>query len=122
MDDEPDIRRVGERVLKHLGYDTVTVTDGDEAIAAYREAAQSESPFVAVILDLTIPGGMGGVETMQQLITLDPEVKGIVSSGYSSGDVESSYEAYGFVAAVSKPYEIATLKGVLERLLGAPAN
>ncbi len=120
MDDEPDIRRIGQRVLQYLGYDAVLVANGEEAVTAYASAHEAGAPFDAVILDLTIPGGMGGSEAMQRLRSLDPAVKGIVSSGYSTDDAVAHYEAHGFVATVSKPYEIATLQAVLNHVLTPP--
>lgn len=117
MDDEPDIRRIGQRVLNYLGYEAVLVANGEEALSTYAAARDAGQPFDAVILDLTIPGGMGGTETMQRLLSLDPAAKGIVSSGYSNDDAVCAHGAYGFVATVSKPYEIATLQAVLDRVL-----
>lgn len=117
MDDEADIRRVGTLVLRHLGFDAVAVADGPTAIETFRAAHGTAEAFVAVILDLTIPGGMGGVDTLQQLRGIDPGIGSIVSSGYSNDDVMADFSAYGFDAIVSKPYEIAAMARALDQIL-----
>ena len=118
MDDEADIRKVGARVLTYLGYRTTAVNNGEDAIAAYASAQAEGDPFAAVILDLTIHGGLGGAETIQRLREIDPDVKGLVSTGHACGDIANDYQHYGFVDTISKPYEIAALKAVLELVLG----
>ncbi len=119
MDDESDIRKIGERVLTYLGYRATTVAEGQAALTAYEEAMQTGDPFAATILDLTIHGGMDGSETQQRLRALDPKVKSIVSTGHSVGNVTTEYAAHGFVGTISKPYEISTLKRVLDEVLAA---
>jgi two-component system, cell cycle sensor histidine kinase and response regulator CckA len=119
MDDEPDIRRVGELVLRHLGYQTVTVANGEDAITAFTAARDANQPFDAVVLDLTIPGGIGGAETLQRLREIDPAVKGIVCSGYCNDDVVNDYQTHGFVAIVAKPYEIAAMGRAITAALEA---
>lgn len=91
--------------------------NGEEAIAKYREALSSDRRFDIVILDLTIRGGMGGEETLQGLVALDPEVKAVVSSGYSDSVTISEYESRGFSACLAKPYEVDALEGVINGLL-----
>ncbi|WP_221029871.1 response regulator [Actomonas aquatica] len=118
MDDEADIRRVGGKVLKYLGYEAVEVTKGEEAIAAYTEALNSDRPFVAAILDLQIKGGMDGIATMEKLRELDPDVKGILSSGLPKDTADPSIASYGFAGTINKPYEIAALSAVLKDILG----
>lgn len=116
MDDEKFIRSLASEMLRKMGYETATAKDGAEAIKMYRQAMQSEQPFDAVILDLTIPGGMGGQETMARLTEIDEHVKAIVSSGYSSNPVMSNYEEYGFISAVKKPYVIRELNDAMKKL------
>jgi nitrogen-specific signal transduction histidine kinase/ActR/RegA family two-component response regulator len=106
MDDEEPVRNIGEEILKHLGFEVVSATDGAEILELYRKEKLSGRPFDLVILDLTIPGGMGGKETMQKLIEMDPDVKGVVSSGYSDNLVMSEFQKYGFRGIVPKPYKI----------------
>ena len=117
MDDEEEIRRLGAAMLRRLGYEATTVRDGEGAVAEYGRALRTESAYDVVILDLTVAGGMGGCEAMEQLSRLDPEVKAIVSSGYSNDQVLSSYRDYGFSGIVAKPYETAALAAMLNQLL-----
>lgn len=117
MDDEQNIRRLLERMLTGFGYDVTTTSHGLEAIAAYSDAKDKGKPFDVVILDITIPGGMGGIETIKNLLDIDPEIKAIVSSGYATDPVMSEYENYGFRAVVTKPYKVAQMKETLSGLL-----
>jgi CheY-like chemotaxis protein len=120
MDDEPAIRALLTAILSHFGYLVVTVSDGAEAIRVYQQALQSGQKFDAVIMDLTIPGGIGGREAIRQLREIDPEVIGIVSSGYSNDPVLADFKAYGFAARVEKPYRIQDLEKVLGTVLNSP--
>jgi two-component system cell cycle sensor histidine kinase/response regulator CckA len=117
MDDEQSIRRLGSAILHRIGYDVSTVSDGTEALREYSDARAAGRPYSAVILDLTIPGGMGGSHTMEQLLKIDPAVRAIVSSGYSNDTVLSNYKTHGFRGMVSKPYETADLALAVERVL-----
>ena len=100
MDDEDLIRNVGYEILSLLGYEVVLVSDGQEAIVSYGEAQKSSAPFDAVIMDLTVPGGMGGYEAMKILRKMDPNVRAIVSSGYSTDPIMADYKSYGFKGIV----------------------
>jgi PAS domain S-box-containing protein len=120
MDDEALIRRLAVRVLHHLGYEAETAQDGAEAIELYVAAKASGKPFDAVVMDLTVPGGMGGEEALRRLLALDEEVKAIVSSGYSHDPVMANYQYYGFKAVVTKPYGVEQLGSVLLQVLGLP--
>ncbi|HBE79191.1 MAG TPA: hypothetical protein DDW65_15675 [Firmicutes bacterium] len=106
MDDEINIRNSAGEVLSLIGYQVQLAEDGSAAIALYTQAKESGVPFDAVILDLTIPGGMGGRETLKKLIQIDPQIKAIVSSGYSDDPIMSNYYKYGFCDVVTKPYRI----------------
>jgi signal transduction histidine kinase len=117
MDDEEIIREVAAEILGHLGYITEVCCDGSEAIELYRQAIATKEPFTAVIMDLTIPGGMGGKETMKKLQEIDKGVVGIVSSGYCNDPILSSYGDYGFSGIVGKPYSLDELGKVLHDLL-----
>ena len=118
MDDEAMVRDIARDLLVHLGFKVWTVSNGQDAVESYREKMKSESPFDVVIMDLTIPGGMGGKEAIQRLLEIDPQVKGIVSSGYSNDPVMAEYEKYGFTGMVHKPFEIdellKTIRTVIE--------
>jgi len=117
MDDEPGIRDVVTKMLKLIGHEVEVASDGTEAIALYQEACQSDRGFDAVLLDLTIPGGMGGEEAIRTLLKIDPEVKAIVSSGYSNDPVVADYKKHGFSGVISKPYLMTDLKEVLQEVL-----
>jgi PAS domain S-box-containing protein len=117
MDDDESIRNVTEKILLELGYDVRCASDGAETIKIYQDATRSGQPFDAVIMDLTIPGGMGGKETIQQLLRIDPKVAAIVSSGYSNDPIMSDFEKYGFRGVATKPYSIEKLSWVLHDVL-----
>jgi nitrogen-specific signal transduction histidine kinase len=117
MDDEKMIVNLSSKLLNRLGYETQFASDGSEAIEMYKKAMESGEPFNAVILDLTIRGGMGGKETIQNLIKIDPQVKGIVASGYSDDPVMKDYEKYGFKGVVVKPYSMHELSENLNWVL-----
>jgi signal transduction histidine kinase len=117
MDDEELIREVASDILDYLGYGAVACHDGKEALDLYREAMMAGEPFAAVLMDLTIPGGMGGRETMQSLLEIDKAVVGIVSSGYCNDPILSNYRDYGFSGILEKPYSPDALGKVLHDLL-----
>jgi signal transduction histidine kinase/CheY-like chemotaxis protein len=121
MDDEEALRALLERTLATLGYQVVSARDGAEAIAQYERALGSGSRFDAVLLDLTVSGGMGGREAAAKLKELDPGAKLIVSSGYSDAAVMSSFRQYGFDAMLPKPWEAAQLGEVFRRVLSGGA-
>jgi len=118
MDDEAMVRTVVGALIRALGHDVELAEHGDAAVALYRDAKQAGKPFDLVILDLTIRGGMGGLETLQRLKETDPAVKAIVSSGYSADAVLGDYLQQGFSAALNKPYTIEGLKKALAEALG----
>ena len=117
MDDEAMIRDVAAVALREQGYDVEPAKDGAEAVALYQAALSTEEPFDAVILDLTVPGGMGGTETIKRLLKIDPTVKAIVSSGYSEDLVLARFEDYGFSGVVAKPYSFRELGATLHRVI-----
>ena len=113
MDDEEMILDIAAEILDYLGYQATTCTRGEEAVALYKSAKESGSPFYAVIMDLTIPGGMGGKEAAEKILEIDPDACLIVSSGYSVDPVMAHYRSYGFRGAVGKPYEAKEIAHVL---------
>ncbi len=119
MDDEEIIRDMTTEMLEYLGYQVTTCENGTEAIAQYKAARESGTPFSAVIMDLTIPGGMGGKEAAQQILAIDPKACLIVSSGYSNDPIMSDYSTYGFNGAMAKPYNIEEFGQLLSSILSA---
>lgn len=117
MDDDDIIRDVAGKMLTKLGYEVDFARDGSEAIELYKKSKNSGRPFDVVIIDLTIPGGMGGRETMQKLLEIDPHVKAIVSSGYSDDAVMSNYTNYNFKGVIAKPYRIEELSRTVRSVL-----
>ena len=117
MDDEESIRKLVGRMLNNLGYESEFARDGIEAIEMYKAAMESGMPYDAVILDLTIPGGMGGKVAINKLIEIDPEVKAIVSSGYSDDPVLANFQEYGFKGMMPKPFESLSLSKVLHEVI-----
>jgi len=119
MDDEEAIRDLAHEILTALGYKVVLAKDGQEAISFYNEARNSAEPFDVVVMDLTIPGGMGGREAIRILTKSCPEIKAIVSSGYSNDPIMAEYEQYGFRGVVAKPYTINQLSEVLKEVIAS---
>ncbi len=117
MDDEEMVRGVAADMLAALGYEAAVAEDGAAAVALYREARESGASFDAVIMDLTVPGGMGGKEAIRILREIDPDVRAVVSSGYSNDPVMSEYERYGFLSIVIKPYTAAQLGEALRKVI-----
>ena len=114
MDDEEVVRDVSNALLTHLGYEVAVAVDGVEAIELYKKAMGSEKPFDMVILDLTNKIGMGGAETMVNLLGIDPDVKAIVASGYSNDPLMSNFREHGFRGALPKPFNLDQLKTALQ--------
>ena len=114
MEDEELVSSIAMQMLEFSGYDTVLAVDGVQALDLYQERYSSGSPFNGVIMDLNIPGGMGGEKTIQELLKIDSSAKVIVSSGYSDDPAMVNYDEFGFCAAISKPFNIQDLTNVLQ--------
>jgi signal transduction histidine kinase/ActR/RegA family two-component response regulator len=117
MDDEDIIREMLYKILSLAGYEVELTQDGAEAIGRYAEAKGAKRPFDAVIMDLTIPGGMGGKEAITRLLEIDPNARVIVSSGYATDPIMSGYKKYGFRAMLTKPYGATEIEKTLKRVL-----
>ncbi|OPZ81551.1 MAG: Blue-light-activated protein [bacterium ADurb.Bin429] len=117
MDDETLVLETVESMLEVLGYEVVGVTDGEAAIAEYDEALRTGMPFDAVLLDLTMRGGIGGQEVMARLLQIDPRVRAIVSSGYSNDPIMADCREYGFRTGIAKPYKVSELSDVVRRVI-----
>ncbi|GBE12000.1 blue-light-activated protein [bacterium BMS3Abin13] len=119
MDDDVLVANIAREILVTLGYEPVVVKDGREAISAYKQAMADGEKFDAVIMDLTIPGGMGGKKAVGEVLALDPAAKVIVSSGYSNDPVMAFFQEHGFCAAIAKPFLVDELKAVIGRVLNS---
>ena len=122
MDDEAIIRESLGELLAELGYEAEFAGDGREALAKYKNAFSSGRPFDSVIMDLTIPGGMGGKEVIKELLVFDPEVTAIVSSGYSKDPVMANYQQYGFSAVLAKPLRLEEVARVINMTVNSAAS
>ncbi len=114
MDDDAQICTIGTLFLENFGYEVECVPDGEQALVAYSQAHTKGSPFCMAFLDLNIPGAMGGKETMEKLLEIDSSVRGVVTSGDSTDPVFVEYRAHGFSGALSKPFNLAEFKQILE--------
>jgi PAS domain S-box-containing protein len=120
LDDEEAICMLVTCALEPLGYEVTETNDGAQAIAAYERAMKDGRPYDLFISDLTIPGGMGGQETIKRLLEIDPNIRAMVSSGYANDPVMSRHEEYGFCGMIAKPYEIDALGRKVAEVLAQP--
>ncbi len=116
MDDEESIRNIATAMLRKLGYEAACVNDGKEAIKTYLAAQKSAHPFHGIIMDLTIPGGVGGREALKTILESDPSARAAASSGYSNDPIMSNFANHGFKAKITKPYTLAEISAVLQEL------
>ena len=117
MDDEEVVRITAGQILKSIGYIIAYAKDGAEAIRKYTKAMESSKPFDAVVMDLTVPGGMGGREAVKELLKIDPDAKAIVSSGYSTDPIMSDYAKSGFCGVITKPYTVEEFNAVIKKAI-----
>ncbi|MGD9487561.1 MAG: cache domain-containing protein [Calditrichaceae bacterium] len=117
MDDDDLILKACANMLKSLGYKVVLAPDGGEAIEKYTLARSSGEPFDLIMMDLTVPGGMGGKETIRKMKEIEPGLKAIVMSGYSNDPVMANYEEYGFMGVITKPFNIEELAATVGRVI-----
>jgi CheY-like chemotaxis protein len=120
MDDEQIILDVTLEVLNYLEYEVMFARDGQAALGLYKNEREAGRPFDLVILDLSVPEGLGGKETIALLKAYDPAVKAIVSTGHSNDPVVLDFMLYGFSGKLSKPYKISDLKELLEQQIKKP--
>jgi CheY-like chemotaxis protein len=117
MDDEQVILDVTHEVLKFLGYDVMFASDGAAAIQLYEQEQLKGSPFDLIILDLSVPEGMGGKEAFEKLHALHPHAKVVISSGYTNDPMLTDYSAFGLSGVLAKPYRITEIKTLLEKMI-----
>jgi signal transduction histidine kinase/ActR/RegA family two-component response regulator len=121
MEDDKTLHDVVGSMLDIFGYEVVFTQEGHETLSTYQQARETGAPFAAVILDLTIPGGMGGRRTVAELLAIDPQVKAIIASGYATDPILVHFEHYGFCGGIAKPYGAEQLHQVLRDVIEAPA-
>jgi PAS domain S-box-containing protein len=119
MDDNQQMLQMLQRIIRRLGYDTVSAENGTAAIAAYRKAMEENQPFTFVLFDITVPGDIGGAEAFKEILALDPFAKGIVASGYANDPIMANYKDYGFSSVVAKPFFLKELTDAVEAALSA---
>lgn len=116
MDDEDMIGEIACQMLIHLGYDGHHVKDGETAIEEYSRSLEDGAPYDIIIMDLSIPGGMGGKEAIGEVLEINPDVKVLVSSGNPADPIMMQYGDHGFKGAISKPFDLASLQSTLDSL------
>lgn len=121
MDDDASICKICTLLLNRLGYDVDCVPCGEEAVEYFQKAIKDNKPYLAVILDLTVQTGMGGLETLKKLRAVDPDVYAVMASGSSVDNMISSYEAHGFKAILPKPFRVQDLTECMRKIGPAPA-
>jgi CheY-like chemotaxis protein len=117
MDDEQIIRDVTHEILQFLNYEVMSAREGIEAVDLYKKEKMAGHPFDVVILDLSIPHGLGGKETIDLLRNFDPAVKAVISSGFTDDPVVKDFSHYGFSERLTKPYNIHEMKNLLEKVI-----
>jgi PAS domain S-box-containing protein len=115
MDDEEMVRNILQEMLCRTGHEVLLAKDGIEAVQVYRKAMENGASIDLIIMDLTIPGGMGGKEAVQKILAINPEAKVVVSSGYSNDPVMANFKDYGFCSAIAKPYQLSELTKVISQ-------
>jgi len=117
MDDEVMVGEIACQMLDYLGYEAKHVLNGDEAIREYGAQFTAGNRYDAVLMDLTIPGGMGGQEAVIKILELDKDARVFVSSGHSTDPIMTNFQKYGFTGAIAKPFDLAAIESMLAKLL-----
>ncbi len=117
MDDDPQVSEIGQLMVESMGHKVVSVEDGEQALEQYKKEKEAGRPFDLVIMDLTVPGGMGGKEAVKKLLAISPDAKVVVASGYSNDPVMANYKKYGFSGIIPKPLVLKDLEKLLAQLL-----
>lgn len=120
MDDEDCVRGVICQMLERLGYDVEAACDGSEAVSVFARAHRDGHPFALAILDMSVPGGLGGAATLTALQRIDPQVRAVASTGYVLDEIGNDLQSQGFSAVLVKPYSMEELASVTARLAGVP--
>ncbi|BHH82087.1 response regulator [Desulforhopalus sp. 52FAK] len=117
MDDEDMVGEIACQMLDYLGYDSLHVFDGKAALQEFQVQREKGDPYSAVIMDLTIPGGMGGKEAVKEILAIDETAQVFVSSGYSTDPAMVNYKDFGFSGVIVKPFDLAAIQQILDKLL-----
>ncbi len=117
MDDEDMVGEIACQMIEYLGYKALRVADGADAIKEYKKHREDGDGFQAVIMDLTIPGGMGGEEAVGKILKIDSEAKVFVSSGYSTDPILINFQKYGFSGGIAKPFDLAAMQNLLSSVV-----
>jgi len=117
MDDEVLVRDTAREMLECTGFDVEVANDGEEALTIYQKALRDGLPFHAIILDLIVPGGLGGRETVTEILKLNSQAKVIISSGNIEDEIVNNFSTYGFSAAINKPYDLFELHATLQKIV-----
>jgi len=117
MDDEDMVGEIACQMFKFLGFDACWVASGAEAIQEYRKQKEAGQAYSAIIMDLTIPGGMGGQAAIIEILAIDSAAKAFVSSGYANDPIMVNYKDYGFAGVIAKPFDIAAVQQILNMIL-----
>ena len=117
MDDESIVRKMLKQMLLHSGHDVLIAENGHQAIGLYNEYVNSNRIIDIIIMDLTIPGGMGGKETVQEILKINPDAKVVVASGYSNNPIMANYQKHGFIASITKPFQLSELNKLINTVL-----
>jgi len=117
MDDEEIVADIAKQMLEYLGYEVCVVENGEEAIEEYRESHSGGMPYSLVIMDLNIPGGMGGMEAVKGVLDVDESAKVIVATGFSTDPIVNDYKDYGFSGCIAKPFDLKGLQDVVNHVL-----
>jgi len=117
MDDEDMVGEIACQMLRFMGFEAFWVANGAEAIQEYSRQKDAGQAYSAIIMDLTIPGGMGGQEAIIEILAIDPAAKAFVSSGYTNDPIMVHYKDYGFVGVIAKPFDIAAVQQILNTIL-----
>jgi CheY-like chemotaxis protein len=117
MDDEEMVGEIACQMLIHLGYEAMHVKDGREAVDEYQRRFEAGNPFDVVIMDLTIPGGMGGKEAVTEILAVNSAAKVLVSSGYSTDPIMTNFSEYGFAGVINKPFDLVSIREAIESIV-----
>jgi CheY-like chemotaxis protein len=117
MDDEEIVSNIAKQMLLYLGFEVSIATEGAEAVRLYRQAYEEGAAYLAIIMDLNIPRGMGGIEALAEVLKIDADAKVLVSSGYACDSIMDEYGQYGFCGCIAKPYDMHDLQNAINAVL-----